>query len=125
MVRSKLALAVAFLSLVPFSFAATAQEIVPAYVNAAVNDAGRSAEEKEADVSGIRPSEGPSCIGPRPARHLELVDPRNGHGGIGESEVHQRGIVDLARLRNDERDDLRDGNAGREPQLPRTVYAAS
>lgn len=50
MIRLTIPLAAAFMSLVPFSVPATAQDVVPAYVTAAVNDAGRSAEEKEADA---------------------------------------------------------------------------
>ncbi len=50
MLRTRLTLAVALVSLAPFGFTVTAQETVPAFVSAAISDAGRSAEEKEADA---------------------------------------------------------------------------
>lgn len=48
--RTSFALAAALVSVVAFGVPATAQDQVPAYVTAAVNDAGRSAEEKESDA---------------------------------------------------------------------------
>jgi len=50
MLRTSFALAAALVSVVAFSVSVTAQNQVPAYVTAAVNDTGRSAADKEADA---------------------------------------------------------------------------
>ena len=50
MARTKLGLVVALVLLVPFGFSAGAQDAVPDYVTAAINDAARPAENKEADA---------------------------------------------------------------------------
>jgi len=50
MVRTGITLAVAFLSLALFGSTAIAQDAVPAFVSAAIADAGRPAAEKESDA---------------------------------------------------------------------------
>jgi predicted methyltransferase len=50
MVRASFAFAVGFMLIVAPNLSSAAQEQIPAYVTAAVNDAGRSAAEREADA---------------------------------------------------------------------------
>jgi predicted methyltransferase len=78
MVRSGTILAVAFLSLAPFGFTAIAQEAVPAFVSAAINDSGRPAAEKETD--GVRqPADTISFSTMKPGDRVADVLPGRGY----------------------------------------------